>query len=715
MAAGYTAAMFVFFILLFVFVIPIQGVCNQAVWNNPYEDQEVGDNTLYGAFTERPKHLDPARSYSANEWKFIQQIYEPPLQYHYLKRPYELEPLLAKAIPKVVLLDDGGGKLGAGTSASGVRYSLYEIEIKSGVQFQPHPALVDAVQSLEKVHSLADFKQVGTRSLVADDFIYQIKRLAHPGLNSPIYGLMSEYIVGLKALRDELDIAWDKQGKKGWLDLRNYSLEGVKRLGAHRYQIKLKGVYPQFLYWLTMPFFAPVPYEADRFYSREGMASRNLSMDWFPLGTGPYMLTENNPNRRMVLRRNPNFHGERYPTIGPDGLLADAGQPMPFINRAVYSLEKETIPSWNKFLQGWYDASEISSDSFDQAVNIGGSGDIHLTEEMQTKGLQLSTEVSASILYLGFNWLDPVVGGHADSARKLRQAISVAVDYEEYVSIFRNGRGLPSQGPLPPGIFGHRSGEQGVNTQVYDWQGNQAVRKPLSYAKTLLAEAGYADGIDPVTGKPLLLALDVMSRAGPDSKAQFDWWRKQLAKIGLRLVVRDTDYNRFQDKMRKGKAQLFLWGWNADYPDPENFFFLLYGANGKVNHGGENAANYSNPKFDQLFDQMKVLPNGVERQQRIDEMVDLVRRDAPWVWGFHPVEFNLNHRWVKNVKANMMSRNTLKYRRIDNEDRAIHRQQWNQPVIWPLYLLVLLALLVLYPAWRSHKRRENSVIQRDKH
>ncbi len=52
--------------------------------------------------------------------------------------------------------------------------------------------------------------------------------------------------------------------------------------------------------------------------------------------------------------------------------------------------------------------------------------------------------------------------------------------------------------------------------------------------------------------------------------------------------------------MLKGTAQIFQWGWNADYPDPENFLFLLYGPNGKVGQNGENAANYDNPEFDRL-------------------------------------------------------------------------------------------------------------------
>jgi len=122
------------------------------------------------------------------------------------------------------------------------------------------------------------------------------------------------------------------------------------------------------------------------------MRERNLSLDWYPVGTRAFWLEENNPNLRMVLERNPNFHGETYPTQGtPEdaaaGLLADAGQPLPFIERAVYSLEKEDIPYWNKFLQGYYDSSRISSDAFDQAIRFSGQGEAVATRRMREKGI----------------------------------------------------------------------------------------------------------------------------------------------------------------------------------------------------------------------------------------------------------------------------------------------------------------------------------------
>jgi len=694
-------------------------------WNNPYPAKERGANILYSAFSERPKHLDPVQSYSENEAVFTAQIYEPPLQYHYLKRPYELIPLTAEAVPKARLVDARGNPVEGTTADSPVAFSIYDIRIRQGIYYQPHPAFARdergrfryhhlTAQDLKSIRRLSDFPYQGTRELTAEDYVYQIKRLAHPRLHSPIFGLMSGYIVGLKELAAALKAADEDLKRKGrpngYLDLNRFPLEGARAVDRYTLRITLKGKYPQFVYWLAMSFFAPVPYEADRFYAQPGMAEKNFTLDWYPVGTGPYMLTENDPNRRMVLERNPYFHGERYPDAGEAGdgeagLLVDAGKPLPFIDRAVFSLEKEGIPYWNKFLQGYYDASGIASDSFDQAVQITSTGEIALTDRMRAKGIRLTTSVAPTIIYLGFNMLDPVVGGYSERARKLRQALSIAVDFEEYISIFANGRGVAAHGPLPPGIFGHRGGPEGINPYVYDWQGGRPKRKGIDEARRLLAEAGYPRGLDQETGRPLVLYYDVTAR-GPDDKARLDWMRKQFQKLNLQLVVRATDYNRFQEKIRKGNAQLFTWGWNADYPDPENFLFLLYGPQGTVKYQGENAANYANPEYDRLFEAMKHLENGPARQQLIDRMLAIVRRDAPWLWGFHPKEYGLYHGWIHNRKPNLMARNGLKYQRIDVAQRERLREEWNRPVFWPLLLFPLLAVTLILPAAMAYRRRE---------
>tara|TARA_R110001583_G_scaffold41891_1_gene133171 strand:- start:70705 stop:72849 length:2145 start_codon:yes stop_codon:yes gene_type:complete len=706
------------FVLYFCSVVLIfLAGCEIPAVNSPYPEQAADDVILYTSFSLRPKHLDPAKSYSSNEASFTGQIYEPPYQYHYLKRPYTLEPLTATSLPSIHYFDEHDIEVSEEDTSSKVAYSVYQITIKPNILYQPHPAFATDEQGMllyhqltddevDDIDKLSDFDKQDTRELIAEDYVYQIKRLAHPDLHSPILGVMSEYIMGLAdyaaLLRSE-----NQSGKV--IDLRRSAISGVTEIDRYTYQIKVIGKYPQLRYWLAMPFFAPVPWEADSFYAQAGLIKKNITLDWYPVGTGPYQLTENDPNSRMVLEKNSNFHAEYYPEEGEPtdlalGLLDDRGKKLPFIDKVVFTLEKENTSYWNKFLQGYYDISGISSDSFDQAIQVASKGEFLLSDAMKEKGIALKTAIAASTSYIGFNMQDPIVGGYSDASKNLRQAISIAVDYEEYISIFLNGRGIPAQGPIPPGIFGYSDGEAGLNHQVYDWEQHAAKRKSLDKARELLVKAGYPAGRSQKTGEPLTLYFDVPA-SGPDAKAQFDWLRKQFNKLGLQLVIRSTDYNRFQDKMRNGQAQLFQWGWNADYPDPENFLFLLYGPNSKVVTGGENAANYQNDKFDHLFELMRVMPDNEQRQTIIKQMLTILTDDSPWIWGFHPKQFSLYHSWNKNVKPNLMANNTIKYRRVDAQQRVSLQHQWNQPILWPLFALVVLCVLLLMPAWLLYRQK----------
>ena len=682
--------------LLIWVLLPLLGACT-APWNNPYLDTERLDNTMYSSFSSRPKHLDPARSYSSNEWTFIQSVYETPLQYHYLKRPYSLIPGVLERMPQVHYYNEKGDEIPASNRQSAAS-SEYILQIKPEVMYQNHPAfvarnLILSDDELSKINHLSDFSHVATRELVASDFVHQIKRLANPKLHSPIFSLMSEMIVGLEELNKELKNA------KGKLDLTQYQISGVKVLDKYRYSIKVKGVQEQFLYWLAMPFFTAVPPEADQFYAQQGLIDKNIVLDWYPVGTGPFQLTVNNPNKEMILEKNPNFHDEYYPSTGQasdvdNNLLIDQAKKLPFLNKVHFLLEKETAPYWNKFLQGYYDQSGISSDNFDQAIEVKAKGKTILAPRMRDKNIRLLTSDSTSVYYTAFNMLDSTVGGYTERSKLLRQAISIAINEEEYISIFRNGRGTAAHGPIPTGIFG---ATEDYNPFVYD-EINK--RKDISQAKSLLAQAGYQDGVDPVTNKPLVLYFDTTS-TGADDQPRLDWIRKQFKKIDIQLVIRASSYNRLQDKMSKGQTQLFELGWNADYPDPENFLFLLYGKNSKVETGGENGANYQNARYDALFEKMKNMPNSAERQLIIDKMVAILREDAPWVWGFIPKSYGLYHQWLTNSKPHAMARNTLKYLRINPEMRDKFRTEYNQVVWWPLVILVLMLIGLIYRFRRS--------------
>ena len=283
------------------------------------------------------------------------------------------------------------------------------------------------------------------------------------------------------------------------------------------------------------------------------------------------------------------------------------------------------------------------------------------------------------------------------------------MNIEEWIQIFLNGRGLPAQDLLPPGIFGHQEGRDGVNRLIYEWNeaSSKPSRKPIEVARRLLAEAGYPEGQDK-DGKPLVLYFDT-AWTGAAAKPRLDWLRKQFRKLNVDLQIRQTDYNRFRDKVRQGNFQILFWGWHADYPDPENFLFLLYGPNSKIKYGGENVSNYDNPEFNRLFKQMESMPNGPERMVLLTRILEIARRDAPWMWGYHPVSFGLYHEWYTNTKPMTIGMNTLKYRKLDPVIRDARRQAWNRPIWWPVALVFVVLAAGSLPAVIIAWKRERGI------
>lgn len=714
----------------------------RAQMNSPYPDSERDERIYYGSFRERPKHLDPAVAYSSDEYQFICKIYEPVVQYHYLKRPYELVTLTGAELPRFQYYDEEGNELPATAPVEDVARAVWTIRIQEGIRYQEHPCFArDANgefryhdlkgRDMEDIRTLFDFPETGTRELTAHDYVYQIKRLADPRLNCPIFAsVVGEYILGMKeyartlagklqSIRQErkenLGIFYNREENEQKnpiiLDYDAIPARGLRVVDDYTFQIVLNRKYPQFRYWLAMPFFSPMPEEAIRFYSQEQTIKRNIILDWYPVGTGAYRLARFDPNWRIELVKNSHYRDERYPEEGEagdreKGLLRDAGRKLPLIDKAVYSMEREFTARWWKFLQGYYDISGVSSDNFTRVMDLSGT-ETRLSERMKDRGIRLRTSVDTTVFYLGFNMTDPVVGGREEEKCKLRRAFSIAVDREEYIQIFLNGRGLVAHSPIPPGIFGHQSGREGMNPYTHYWDEETGTirRKSIDRAKELLAEAGYPNGIGP-DGQRLNVEYTTVQR--PGNAVYLQWLKKQFDKINVRLNISETDYNRFREKIGTGNFQLFMWGWNADYPDPENFLFLLYGPNSRVKYNGENSANYSNPEYDRLFEKMKAMPNSPERRRIIEKMVEIVRREAPWEFGFYPESYALYHGWVSNVKPNKMANNTLKYMNIDLSERNSYRRSHNQPKLWIVLSVLGVIFVAVLPGVIRVLRREMS-------
>jgi ABC-type transport system substrate-binding protein len=707
-----------------VAVVGVLAGCGEPPWNDPNEPSLPGKVTYYSMISPAPpKHLDPATSNASDEALFTQQIYEPPLDYHFLKRPYELIPMALDAMPQVTYLNENRQPVDEADES--VAFTRYTLHLRDDLRFQPHPAFALDAQGRpeflfasaaegERYRQIPDFPHVGSRAVHANDYAYGIKRLADPLNGSPMLGFMSHHIVGMKAFSQRLgEVPRDK-----WLNLDDFAMEGLQVVDERTLAITIMGRYPQFMYWLAMPYFSPIAPEVDRFYHNPGFAERNLTLDWWPVGSGPYMMVKNDPNSEIVLERNPNYHEELFPSDGAPGdaeagNLADAGKRVPFIDRAVFNLEKSSLSIWTKFLQGYYDRSgedhSYTTNVFDQAFVVHPEG-VELSRELQGHQIGMSPDVKPAVYYYGFNMRDPVVGGYTEEKRKLRRALQIAFLTEDYLNIFYKGNGIAAHNIIPPGIPGNVPGQAGMNPYVYDWVDGAPQRKSLDVARQLLAEAGYPNGRDARTGEPLKIFIDEQSQSIDNTS--ISWMERVFSAIGVQVEFRPADWNRTREKLLTGNTQIFSHGWLADYPDPENFLFLLYGPESPLECkcDGVNDSNYASPEYDDLFRRMRVLQPGPERDVLVAKMVELYRRDAVWLYAFYPKEIYLNNSWVHNNKRHGISRATLKYTRIDSQQRARMQALWNRPVVWPLYAMVGLLVALVLPGVIAYRRRQHATV-----
>lgn len=648
--------------------------------NDPYPAEDALEKIFYQPFDDPPKTLDPQVAYSTVDHQVTGYVYDTLLGYHYLKRPFALVPGMAESIPSPETLPDGR--------------VAYRFRLRPDLRFHEDPAFALAGEGLR------------TREVEAADVAFSLARVADPAVVSPVLEALAK-VSGLVDFGKRLDELRKSDPAFAALRIdeqyrRAGPIDGVRVLSALELEIVLDAPYPQILYWFAMPFTSPVPWEAVAAYTGKDGSE---SFAEHPVGSGPFVLTRYDKRSRIVMERNPSWYGVLHPeweapaaTYPAEGEPGDAeaglldpayvGRPLPFLSRIELRREKEPIPTFTKFLQGYYDASGVIKESFDRVIQKG-----ELSPDMRALDISLAKSVEPAISYLGFNMDDPVVGeAGGERARKLRQAMSLAVDSQEFLRLFANGRGVPAQQVIPPSIFG------------FDPDYRNPFRTPdPARAAALLEEAGYPKGIDPATGEPLKLTFDV-GDTGAAAMLQFRFYTNAWRAIGLDVEVAATSYNQFQDKVRRGAYQIFTWGWVADYPDPENFLFLLWTPMGRTKSGGPNTANYSNPRYDALFERMKAMTDTPERRAILSEMRGILETDRPWIENYYPERYGLYHGWVRNEKPAGLSIPTAKYLDIDAAARAEKRLAWNVPIRWPAVAMVAAFLLLLVPGIRTYLR-----------
>jgi len=569
------------------------------------EDELVG-KTLSLQLTDNIKSLDPAIAYDVISLEVMTLTMESLFQYKYTKVPLELEPLLAEAMPTV-----------------SKDKKTYTIKIKKGVLWQDDAA----------------FPNGKGRELKAGDFIYAWKRMLVPKVESPGTWIFEGHVVGYDAYKKKVIEAKDNVDA-----VLAENVEGLKAVDDYTIEIKLLNPYPQLLHVLAMGFGAPMAKEVVDKYGQLGFSERMV-------GTGPFRLKDFRKDSRVILEKNPTFRGETFPSTGDEnaqksGLLAAAGQKVPFVDEVVFSILKESQPRWLQFMKGNLDASTLPKDNFDAAI---ANGD--LKPEIKEKGINLSKAEEAVIWYFNFNMKDKIVGG---KAADLRHAIAMAIDREEFIRKFTNGRGVKATSMVPRVVEG--------STGRADLVGDYNVEE----AKKYLAKAGYPGG----KGLPTI-KYDLRG-ASTDVKQQAEFIKQALGAIGVNVEIVVNTFPAYLEKEKNGNLQFFMGGWVADYPDAENFLMLLYSKNVSP---GPNASNYVNPDFDKIYEKVAAMSPSPERTALIKKAEDIAFTDGVWSMNYYPIQYDLSHGWVKNFRPNSLILNEDKYYDVDPEKRREMRKK----------------------------------------
>ncbi len=549
---------------------------------------EVANLKVYRhAMDQAPTSLDPVQAANVYANFIVLNAFDTLFSYKYLARPYELKTNLAAAWPEI--------------SADGLTYT---IRIKQGVHYVDDPA----------------FSGGRGRELVAEDFIYSLKRHFDPASRPQGAWLWSGRIVGL----DE----WKQAGS-------DYSAEiaGLRTLDDYTIQIKLIKPYPQLLFTLAMGYSAVVPREAVEHYGREFAIH--------PVGTGPFRLTSYDTSK-VILERNPNFRQEpvdiEFEGYDPQrhgfsGVAAIDGLSPPLVDRLEINFNAEASASWSSFTKGdEVQYASIPNEQVDQV--LASKRPVTLKPEYAEK-YHFAAGIEAGFVFQTFNMDFPEFGYNEDPQRErrnkaLRCAINKAYAWEQ-----RNESFYIGLGKVFPGIIVPVAPEFDTNLST------ESITRDLAGAKKLLADHGWT----PENLPPLVYGTNSSVTARLMFE-QFRAWMKELGYPTEKIILkRFATFGDISKAWKESRLPFVSKGWGLDFPDAENTLQLFYGPNGSP---GSNDANYRNPEYDRLYELASTMLSSPQRTEIYHRMNRLLIDDCVSITGLARTRIYL---WHKDVIA----------------------------------------------------------------
>ena len=573
---------------------------------------EPPPKVLRYAFLIAETGFDPAQISDLYSAIITTHIFDAPYTYDHLARPFKIRPNTAEALPEV--------------SAD---FSTWTVRIRPGIYFADDPA----------------FKGK-RRELVAQDYVYSIKRIFDPALKSPRYsGFSEERMVGIEALRDAA-----LKGKPFDYDRE---VEGLRALDRYTLQFKLEQGRPRFLYRLAQNSIAgAVAREVVEAYPGRTMEH--------PVGTGPFRLSSWRRSSRMVLDRNPGYREHVYDAEpnaddaeGQALLARFKGRRLPMIDRVEISVIEESQPRWLSFLNA--EADLLFSSPLEYAHLVAPLG--RLAPNLARRGVQRYARLAPDRSFFYFNMEDPVVGGYTADKVALRRAIGLAYDVAHDITRIRRGQAIPAQAVVAPHTFGYDAGFKSENGD-----------HDIARAKALLDLYGYVDQDgdgwrDLPDGRPLVIEL----ATSPDSLfRQFDTlWKKNLDSIQIKVAFKTAQWPEQLKRARAGQLMVWFLSQTAEMPDVQEGFEMVYGPAA----GGQNLSRFKLPAFDSVYQRVQALPDGPERLAAIAEANKLLIAYMPQKITVHRVITDLAYPWVVGYRRPVFGNRFWHYIDIDDTKR----------------------------------------------
>lgn len=551
-------------------------------------DESAPEIKVYKASMDgAPSTIDPVQASNVYANAVVLNAYDTLYRFKYLARPYEVTANLAAGMPEIS--EDG---------------LAYRIRIKQGAHFIDDPV----------------FEGGAGREVVAEDFVYSIKRHFDTAQRPRGAWLWQGRIVGLDAWKDA-GSDYDEQ------------VEGLRAIDRYTIEIRLIKPYPQVIYTLAQGYAAIVPREAVETYGRE-FGSR-------PVGSGPFRVISYD-SARIVYERNTKFRQEPVDiwaegydpeTQAYIGVEAIHGRSPPFIDRLEIHFISENAARWNSFTKD--DEIQYLTVPNEQFDNILASKDPIVAKPEISEKYHMRHSVETGFVFINFNMDFPEFGYNDDPEQErrnkaLRCAIIKGFDWARRNESFYFGLGRVFPGIITPAVpeFDPELSEESVTLDI-------------DGAKKLFADNGWNEDNMP--------EMVYGTTAGVIQRMFYEQFRGFMKKIGYppdKVVLKQyATFGDFIKDTSNSRLPIVSKGWTLDYPDAENTLQLFYGPNGSP---GSNDANYKNPEYDRLYEQSAVMLPSPERTAIYRRMNQMVIDDCVAISGLSRTRIYL---WHKNIIA----------------------------------------------------------------